>query len=80
MVFEKIVRILADFKDIDAQSITPESTFEQLALDSLDRVELIMNFEEEFNIQIEMNESIRTIQDLVDEIEKLCKAQGRAIQ
>lgn len=80
MVFEKIVRILTDFKDIDAESITPASTFEQLALDSLDRVELIMNFEEEFNIQIEMSESIRTIQDLVDEIEKLCKAQGRTIQ
>lgn len=74
MIFEKIVRILKDYKDIEAESITPDTTFEELGLDSLDRVELAMSVEEEFSIQLELNESMRTIQGLIDAIEEQLKA------
>ena len=74
MILEKIVKILKDYKDVEAESITPDITFEDLGLDSLDRVELAMSVEEEFSIQLELTESMRTVQGLVDAIEEQLKA------
>jgi acyl carrier protein len=73
MILEKVVRILKDYKDIEAGSITPDTTFESLGLDSLDRVELAMSVEEEFSIQLELTEAMRTIQGLIDAIEEQLK-------
>jgi len=70
MVFEKVAEILANYKGVDASSVAPETTFQQFELDSLDRVELIMNLEEAFNVQIDMESRIETVKDLVDIIEK----------
>lgn len=70
MVFEKVAEILAEYKDIDAADIKMESTFEELGVDSLDTVELVMSFEEEFNITIEMNDELKTVGDIVKLIEK----------
>jgi acyl carrier protein len=70
MTLEKVIAILADYKELDPASITSESTFEELGLDSLDTVELIMNFEDEFNITIELNEELKTVADIVALIEK----------
>jgi acyl carrier protein len=47
---EKIVSMIAEDRDIDIASITRESTFEDLGLDSLDTVELVMEFEEQFGM------------------------------
>lgn len=63
--FDKVVKILVDYNDCDASRITPETTLADLGLDSLDTVELVMNFEEEFGITIEMNEGLQTIADVV---------------
>ena len=65
-VFEKIVETIVDSKGIDAASITPESTFKDLNVDSLDIAEMVMNLEDEFNITIELEEGIVTVQDLVN--------------
>ncbi len=70
MVFEKVAEILAEYKDIDAADIKMESTFEELGVDSLDTVELVMSFEEEFNVTIEMNDELKTVGDIVKLIEK----------
>lgn len=81
MVFEKVANILTEYKDVEAASISPETTFEELELDSLDKVELIMSFEEEFKIQIKIEsaDAIKTVQDLVDIIEKqLSEKEGAA--
>ena len=77
MIYEKVIGILKD-KDIDVENIGPDTAFDELGMDSLDRVELIMTYEEEFDIQIEMNESIRCVKDLVSEIERLIAAKGGA--
>lgn len=69
MVFEKVVEILADYKELDSGSITRESSFKELGLDSLDVVELIMSFEDAFGITIEMKEDMKTVGDLVAHIE-----------
>ena len=65
MTFEKIVKILAEHKDIEPSDIKLESTFSELGFDSLDTVELIMVFEEEFNVNLEMSEDIKTVGDVV---------------
>lgn len=70
MTFEKVAKILADYKETDVAEIHLESTFEQLGFDSLDMVELVMSFEEEFGIAIEMDGSLKTVADVVNLIEK----------
>jgi acyl carrier protein len=70
--FEKIKDIVTDKLPCDRESIKKESTFTDLGADSLDSVELIMGFEEEFGIEIpdEEAEQIKTVGDAVDFIEK----------
>ena len=70
MVFEKVAKILAEYKDMDPSEIKPETTFEDLGLDSLDTVELVMSFEEELDVSIEMDENLKSVQDVVAVIEK----------
>ena len=69
-VFEKIVEVIVDNKGVDAASVTPESTFKDLNVDSLDIAEMVMTLEDEFNITIELEEGIATVQDLVNLIEE----------
>ncbi len=68
MIFEKIVKILVDTKELEDTEITLESTWDELELDSLDTVELLMSIEEEFGINMEMNEKLKTVGDVVEEI------------
>lgn len=72
-IFEKVKKIIADKLDIEEDKITPESSFlDDLGADSLDIVELIMELEEEFSIEIpdEDAEKIRTVADAVKYIEE----------
>ena len=72
MIFEKVVTILADQLDLDENQITMESRLmEDLTADSLDVVDLIMTFEDEFNTEFleEDAESLKTVADIVNYIE-----------
>ena len=52
-VLAKLVSIVSDRLDVEADQVTPEKSFvEDLGADSLDIVELIMGIEEEFDIEI----------------------------
>lgn len=70
MIFEDVAQILADYKDVDVSTITMDSNFTELGLDSLDTVEIVMSLEDKFEIEIEMNESLKTVRDLVQLIEE----------
>ncbi len=70
MVLEKVAEILAEYKDIDASTISADATFASLGFDSLDTVEVVMSLEDAFEIEIEMNESLKTVGDLVSLIEE----------
>jgi acyl carrier protein len=49
----KVRKIIADRLQVDAESVTPTASFvEDLGADSLDLVELVMAFEEEFGVEI----------------------------
>ena len=70
--FDKVKKIVADQLQQDLDNITPNSTFvDDLGADSLDIVELIMRFEDEFGIEIpdEKAEKIKTVSDVVKYID-----------
>ena len=72
----EVKRIIKEQLDVDEKDIKPESTFiEDLGADSLGLVELVLAFEEAFEIDIpdEDTEKIRSVQDAVDYIEKNAK-------
>ena len=69
MTFEKVAKIIAEYKDIDVSTIKPESTFQELGIDSLDTVELIMSFEDTFGGTIEMSPDLKTVQDIANLID-----------
>lgn len=73
MVFDKVVEVLAEYKDMEASDIKLETTFAELELDSLDTVELVMALEEAFDVELEMDESIVDVAAVVAAVEK---AQG----
>jgi len=71
MIFEKVKKIIVDQLGVDEEDITLESSFiDDLGADSLDIVELIMAFEEEFDIEIPDSEAekITTVGDAVEYI------------
>ncbi len=69
-VFEKIRKIVAEQLDVEPESITAETRFEDLNADSLDVVEVIMALEDEFGIAIpdETAEQMKNIGAAVDYI------------
>ena len=73
-VSDKVRGIICDQLMVDKEEITDESSFvEDLGADSLDTVELIMEFEDEFGIEIsdEQAEKISTVGEAVAYLDKL---------
>lgn len=76
-VDEKVKQIIVEQLQVDEAEVTPGASFqEDLGADSLDVVELVMQFEEAFDIQIpdEDAEKIKTVKDAIEYIEKHQKA------
>ena len=72
-VEEKVKSIIVEQLGVDANEVTPEASFvDDLGADSLDTDELVMAFEEAFNIEIpdEAAEKIQKVKDAVEYIEK----------
>lgn len=70
-VVEKVNSIIVEQLGVDADEVTPEASFtDDLGADSLDIVELVMAFEEEFGIEIpdEDAEKIGSVKEAVDYI------------
>lgn len=70
MVYEKVLNLITDLKGEEDDSITKETLLTELNLDSLDIAELIMNIEDEFNITVDERESLKSIGNVVEFIEK----------
>ena len=70
--FDKVKAIVVEQLGVDEAEVTIDSTFiDDLGADSLDIVELIMAFEEEFNVEIsdDVAEKIKTVKDTVEYID-----------
>ena len=71
--FDEVRDIIASKLSVDPDSVKPESSFiDDLGADSLDTVELVMAFEEEFGVEIpdDAAETILTVGDAVKYIDK----------
>ena len=69
MIFQKITAIIAEHTGGDPASITMETTFEELGLDSLDSVDIVMALETELEVELEMEGQFVTVSDLVTFVE-----------
>ena len=69
MTLEKVKELLAEHLEMDAAEITEETTFEDLGVDSLDTVEIMMEMEDEFEIEIKAAEVGKSVADLVKYID-----------
>ena len=63
--FERICEIMNEVAGVPMEQVTPESTVDQLNLDSLDITELILSVEDEFGILVEDDSSIQCVNDLL---------------
>ena len=68
---ERLAKIIAECKDLEASEITMGSSFKDLELDSLDLAELAMQVEDEFNITVELNESLTDVGKFVAYIDSV---------
>jgi acyl carrier protein len=76
---QRVISVIARTQRIPPEKISPESTFEELGLDSLDSVNILFALEEEFNLDIpdEDTRDIRSIGQMIEGIGKLLAASGR---
>lgn len=73
MVFDKVKKIIVDQLDVEEDKVTEAAGItDDLGADSLDVVDLVMSFEEEFDIEIpdDQVEKIKTVGDIVKFIEE----------
>jgi acyl carrier protein len=76
-IFDKVKKILIEKLSVNEADIKEDSSLvDDLGVDSLDLVELLMKFEEEFKVEISEEESqkILTVKDIVDFIEEKTKS------
>lgn len=70
MTYETVVKLLAQYRDMDTDGISMETKFEDLGIDFLDMVDLVMALEDEFGVELNVeNEKILTVRDLVEFID-----------
>lgn len=73
MIFEKVREIICEQFDVDEESVTLDADIrEDLDADSLDMVDLVMSFEDEFKIEVPDSaiETVKTVGDIVKFIEE----------
>jgi len=72
-VLDRVMRTLAETQKLPADKVTPDSTFEQLGIDSLDGINILFALENEFNINIpdESARLVRDVRQLAEGVQKL---------
>jgi acyl carrier protein len=73
-----VISVIAKTQRIPAEKISPDSTFEELGLDSLDSVNILFALEEKFNVSIpdEAAREIRSVRQIIDGIAALLPEAG----
>jgi acyl carrier protein len=78
MISARVVSVIATVKGVEPDSITLDKTFEELAIDSLDAVEIMFEIEEEFDLEIsdEKAREVRSVGDIVRMLEERLEEAG----
>ena len=80
MLAERVMAIIAQTRRIPRESVTLDSSFQELEIDSLDSLEIVFQLEDNFNIKITDQEAqgIRSVRDVVEKLEGLLGDQTAA--
>ena len=78
---DRILRVIATSKRIQLASVQPDCTFEQLGIDSLDRLNILFDLESEFEISIDDEEAKKAakVSDIVVGIKQLLDSRNRVL-
>jgi acyl carrier protein len=72
-ILQRVIKVVAEAQKLPIETVTVDSTFEELAIDSLDGIQLLFHLETEFDINIpdEAARQVRGIKELAEGVEKL---------
>jgi acyl carrier protein len=70
---QRVIKVIADTQHMPLEKITPHSTFAELAIDSLDGINILFAVENEFNVNIpdDAAQTIKSVPEMAEGIAKL---------
>lgn len=73
---ERVLKVIANTKRVPLESVHPDSSFESLEIDSLDRLNILFDLESEFDIEINDEEAkqVKNIHEMVQGVTQLVEA------
>jgi len=79
-VQDRVLRVIATTRRVPLDTVRPDSTFEELGIDSLDRINILFELEGEFDIEIddEQAKQVTTLQQMIEGIALLLAAKEGA--
>ena len=77
---QRVLKVIATSKRIPLETVTIDSEFQQLGIDSMDSVEILFALENEFDINIPDDEvrQVRNVRQMCEGVEKLVAAKSNA--
>ncbi len=77
-ILQRVIKVVAEAQKLPIEKVTADATFEELAIDSLDGIQLLFHLESEFDINIpdEAARQVRGIRELAEGVEKLVAQKG----
>jgi len=79
-LIQRVLKVIATSKRIPLETVTIDSEFQQLGIDSMDAVEILFALENEFDINIPDDEvrQVRNVRQMCEGVEKLVAAKANA--
>lgn len=80
-VQDRVLKVIATSKHVPLESVQPDSSFESLAIDSLDRLNILFDLESEFDIEIDDEEAkeVKDIREMIAGVTKLVEAKNASV-
>lgn len=77
---DRVLKVIATSKRIPIESVQPDSSFESLGMDSLDRLNILFDLENEFDIEIndEDAKQVKNIREMIEGVTQLVQAKNSA--
>jgi acyl carrier protein len=81
-IVQQVIAVIARKKKLDPATVTADSTFEQLGLDSLDAADLLFTFEDTFGIVVpdEVALSMKSVGQVAAAVQKLLDEHGKSTE
>lgn len=78
-IADRVLSVISTTKRLPREAVTPETSFESLGIDSLDRLNILFDLENEFDIQINDEEAkqVSTIREMISGVEHLVATRGK---